>query len=370
MTICCMRRLFTASVLTLLFLMILSGCAKKKEATKEEPVPVTVAIVVKKNVPLRLETIGNVEAYSTVVIGSRVGGQLMKVHFVEGQFVKKGDVLFTVDEEPYRIQVRQTEAALARDISQAKYAGDQERRSAELVKKGYISQEEYEQARTNFASLESAIKADRATLDGARLQLGYCVITAPIGGRTGNLLLHEGNLIKANDDKALVVITQVQPVRVTFAVPEQYCSRLRNAMRGRGLPVEAVVTGNEKTSVSGTVTFVDNAVNTATGTIQVKGTFSNKDNLLWPGQFVTCDLTLETRAGALVVPAAAVQTANEGTYVFVVKSDAGVEKRPVKTLPVSEDETIVETGLAEGEIVVTDGQLRLVPGAKVEKKTS
>jgi len=357
-------------------------------------VPVTAATVISKTMPVQIRSIGNVEAFSTVQVKAQVGGQLMKVHFAEGQFVKKGDPLFTIDPRPFqasvnqieaniqkdRAQVQQAQANLAKDSAQARNAEVEARRYAELVERGVVSREQYDQFRTNADALkatieadkavihsaEEGIKADEANLANAKLQLSYCSIHSPMDGRTGSLMVQAGNIIKAND-VPIVVIQQVEPIRATFAVPEQQFADIKKYSEAGTLRVETLIPGDQQ-PIQGTISFLDNTVDPTTGTIKLKGVFSNADKRLWPGQFVNVILTLTVQSDAIVVPSSAVQTGQAGTYVFVISDDLTVQSRPVTMGRSLEGETVIGSGLQAGERVVTDGQLRLVPGARVEIK--
>ena len=329
----------------------------------------TAAAVIQKTVPLQLRAIGNVEAYSTVGVKSQIGGVLMRVHFKEGQDVGNGALLFTIDPRPYEAALKQAEANLAKDIAQLENAREEVRRYSELVKKGYVAQEQFDQIRTNFAALEATVNADKAAVENAQLQLKYCYIYSPLTGRTGSLISYEGNLIKANADTSMVVINQIQPIYVTFSVAEQYLTEIKKYMATEKVKVNAIIGTDEPHPVEGVLTFVDNAVDTATGTIKLKATFANQEKRLWPGQFVNVVVTLSTQPNAIVVPSPAIQAGQSGQYVFVIKSDLTVESRPVVSSRTLDGETIIEKGLQSGERVVTDGQLRLVPGSKVEIKS-
>lgn len=348
-----------------LFLPSCSG-ENSKQPAAFPPVPVTVADVIAESVPVQISAIGNVEAYSTVGIKSQIGGTLMHVHFKEGQDVNKGDILFTIDPRPYESALKQAEANLSRDKAQMENSRVEVRRYAELVKKGYVAQELYDQILTNATALEAIVKADEAAVENARLQLGYCSINAPVSGRTGSLLAHKGNLIKANADSDMVVINQIQPVYVNFSVPEHNLSNIRKHIALGNVEVQAITTNNKKPEV-GRLTFIDNTVDAATGTIALKATFDNRERVLWPGQFVNVQMTLTTIRDAVVAPSQAVQTGQQGQFVFVVK-EGSAELRPVKVGITHKDMTVIEDGLSLGETVVTDGQLRLMPGAKVEIK--
>lgn len=358
-------------ILSVVLITFLSACSGGKSEPPQKPaVPVTAAAVIQKNVPVQINTIGNVEAYSTVSVKSQIGGILDHVHFREGQDVNKGALLFTIDPRPYEAALKQAEANLAKDIAQLDNAREEVRRYAELVKKGYVAQEQYDQIRTKAAAFEATVNADKAVVENARLQLKYCSIYSPITGRTGTLLSHQGNLIKANADNPMVVINQVQPVYVSFSVPEQYLAEIKKYMSGGKILVEAFITTGKDNPEEGVLTFVDNAVDAATGTIKLKATFANKKKRLWPGQFVDVVIALTTQPNAVVVPSQSIQTGQKGQYVFVIKDDLTVEDRPVTAGRTLKNETVIEKGLQAGEKVVTDGQLRLVPGAKVLIKQS
>jgi multidrug efflux system membrane fusion protein len=331
------------------------------------PAPVVVAEVAPRSVPITLGVIGNVEAYSTVSIKSRIDGQLVSAAFQEGQLVHKGDLLFSIDPRGFQAQVEQAEATLARDQAQLEGAKADLARYTRLSKSGYSSEQQYEQQRATTKALEATIRADQAALDMAKLLLEYTEIRSPIDGRTGNILLKPGNLVKANDTNAIVVINQTEPIYVSFAVPEQNLTEIKRRMAEGRLRVEARVPGGDKPEI-GQVTFINNAVDASTGTIQLKATFSNDDERLTPGQFVDVVLQLSVLENALVVPSEAIQTGQSGTYVFVVKPDRTAESRPVVTGPTADGFTVVSQGLKAGEQVVTEGQLRVVPGAKVDPK--
>jgi len=356
-------------ILSAVLIAILSACSgKPAQPPPKPPVPVTAGEVIQKNVPVQIRVIGNVEAYSTVSVKSQIGGILISVHFREGQDVGKGALLFTIDPRPYEAALKQAEANLTKDTAQLDNAREEVRRYAELVKKGYVAQEQYDQIRTNAASFEATVNADRAVVENARLQLKYCYIYSPINGRTGNLFANEGNLIKANADNPMVIVNQIQPIYVTFSVAEQYLSDIKKYMSGGKILVEAFITTGKDNPEEGVLTFVDNTVDVATGTIKLKATFANKKKRLWPGQFVDVVMVLTTQPNAIVVPSQSVQMGQKGQYVFVIKDDLTVEDRPVTVGKTLNSETVIEKGLQAGEKVVTDGQLRLVPGAKVQLK--
>jgi multidrug efflux system membrane fusion protein len=355
---------FVIPALVALFLFSCSG--KKTEPPKKQAVPITAATVIQKTVPVQVRAIGNVEAYSTVGVRAQIGGELLRVHFKEGQDVSKGELLFTIDPRPYEAALKQAEANLAKDTAQLENAKVDVGRYADLVKKGYVAQQQFDQVTTNFATLEATVNADKAMVENARLQLKYCYIYTPITGRTGGLVVNQGNLIKANADNPIVTINQIQPIYVTFSVPEQFLAEIKKYMATEKVKVQAVIGSDESRPEEGVLTFVDNAVDTTTGMIKLKATFTNTTRRLWPGQFVNAVVTLTSQPNAIVAPAAAVQTGQKGQYVFVIKSDLTVESRPVVVSRTLSNEAIIEKGLQAGEKVVTDGQLRLVPGATVE----
>jgi multidrug efflux system membrane fusion protein len=348
------------------------GCAKKDaRGAAKESVPVSVGTAARQDVPLELRAIGHVEPSSTVSLKARVGGEVTKVGFKEGEDVTKGQLLFQIDSRPYEATLAQTRAQLERDRAMAEWSENEVKRFADLVQKDYITKEQYDTTRSNSAASLATVKADEAAVENARLQLSYCTVTAPISARAGSVLVYPGNQVKGNDDKPLVVLNQVQPVFVSFAVPESSLAAIRQHSRpGQRLAVAASPSGNPGGAQTGELTFWDNAVDMTTGTILLKATFSNRNEALWPGEYVDVVLTLATEAGAIVVPSEAVQTGQAGQYVYVVKNDLTVESRPVSVSRTHGPLAIVANGLKPGERVVTDGQLRLAPGSKVEiKKT-
>ncbi len=327
-----------------------------------------VAKAEKKTVATRLHAIGRVEAYSTVNIKAQLDGIVTQVHFKEGQEVKRGDLLFTIDPRPFEAALRQAEANLARDQAQQIQAAADERRYAYLLKQGVGSQQQYDQAHATAEADKAAVAADQAAVQTAKLNLGYTTIRAPIDGRTGNLLVHQGNLVKNNADTAMVVINQIHPVYVDFSIPEQSLPAVRQAIATRALPVEATLPGQQGAIEKGQLSFIDNSVDAQTGTIELKGLFTNQDGKLWPGQFVDVSLILNERPDTIVVPSEAIQTGADGSYVFVVDRKMKVSSRPVVVGASEDGQTVVERGLKSGETVVTDGQLRLMPGAHVTIK--
>ena len=332
-------------------------------------VPITVATAVQKSMPLDVRAIGTVIAASTVSVRAQITGELTSVHFKEGEDVEEGQVLVRLDRRPFEAALHQAEAALARDQAQAANARAQATRYQDLAQRGIATREQVEQMLTNAAALEATLGADRAAVENAKIQLDYATITAPFTGRTGLLQVHPGNLVRANDTAPIVTINRITPVYVSFAVPEALLTDFKRYMGQGTLSVEAVAPNDERPASMGRINFIDNAVDPTTGTIKVKGTFPNTDRRLWPGQFVNVKVTLTSDPHAIVVPSNAVQTGQQGTFVFVVKKDQTVELRPVTVSRTRGDESVMKTGLQPGETVVTDGQIRLVPGSRVSIKS-
>lgn len=377
--------------------LLATGCGKSTASAntnskRGEGVPVLVAKVVQKDVPIDLQVIGNVEAYSTISVKAQVGGELTKMYFKEGDYVKSGESLYDIDPRPLQAQLnqaeavlaqnmaqlRQAEANLARDIANQKYAQAQSERYEKLTAEGVISKEQNEQYRTNADAQAQAVGADRAAIESAKaaiaatkanienvkVQLGYTSIRSPIEGRTGNVMVKQGNIVAPNTVD-LVTINQVSPIYVTFSVPESQLQPIKRYMSNGKLPVMAAPQDDPGGMQTGELTFIDNSVDSTTGTIKLKGTFVNSDRKLWPGEFVRVTLRMTTKPHALVVPNQAVQTGQDGTFVYVVKEDKSVESRPVVTSARIDQELVIDSGLEAGETVVTEGQLRLAPGMKV-----
>jgi multidrug efflux system membrane fusion protein len=351
----------------LLFLMFTNACSNGKAKQSAPAAPVKTGDVIRMDVPLQINAIGNVEAYNTVSVKAMIAGEVDDVHFKEGQDVKQGDLLFQIDPRPYAAALKQAEAQLARDVAQAKNAEEQAKRYAILVQKDYVAKDQYDQLKANADALAAAVDADKANVENSRLQLAYCTIKSPIDGRVGSVLINKGNVIKAND-LVMVTINKIKPIYVTFSIPEQNLSDIKKYMAGGSLKVDALIPGDEKRPAQGKLTFVDNAVDATTGTIKLKGTFENTDRRLWPGQFVNVVLTLSTQRNAVVMPTAALQAGQQGQFVFVVKPDLTVESRPVTVARAYGELTVIAQGVKPGEKVVTDGQLQLIPGTKVEIK--
>jgi len=349
-------------------LFFLFSCSKAPKQKQMPPVPVVATEASLKDVPIQITAIGNVEAYSSVTIKSRIEGQLIKANFKEGDEVKKGQLLFMIDPRPFEEAVRQAEANLLRDKAQLDFARADLERYDELLKEELVSRQQYEKIRATYESLKATVKADQAILDNARLQLSYCYIYSPIDGKIGSLLVHPGNMIKANDTQ-IAAINQIMPILVRFSVPEQELFRIKKAMSQGYLKTEAFVKGVDSNySAEGRVVFIDNAVDIATGTVKLKAEFSNKDKMLWPGQFVNVVLTLGVKKNAVVIPYRALQTGQKGQYVWVIKEDKTAQIKEVTPGLRFGDEVTIEKGLSQGEIVVVDGQLKLAPNAKVEIK--
>ena len=383
-----------AIALAVVLCAALCGC-RSERSSSERPrgVPVTVASAEQRSVPVQIRGIGNIEAYSTIAVKAQVGGELTKVFFGEGEDVRKGQDLFQIDPRPYDLALKQAEAALAkdlalvkqseanlaRDIAQAEQAESEAARSAQLAAQGIISKELDDRARTAASAMLQSVAADKAALDSARtavnadrvaierakLELSYCLIQSPIDGRTGPILVKEGNLVKADADTPMVTIHQIRPIYAAFAVPEGQFPSIRAKMADRPLDVEVTVPGSP-IRASGRLAFVDNAVDSSTGMIRLKARFDNRDGRLWPGQFVDVTLILANEGDVTVVPSEALQNGPNGQFVYVVQSDRTVQMRPVTIGRTVDEFVVIEKGVAPGELVVTDGQLRLTPGSAVQ----
>src|SRR5882672_3617496 len=391
------------SVLVLVLLLLLlwrflgdRSAPKATGAGRGEVVPVETALVTQQDVPIQIKAIGNVEALSTIAVRSQVEGTLIRVAFAPGQEVKKGELLFMIDPRPLQAQLSQADANLlkamasvrqgldivAKDEAIANNSRSIVNRDTKLIEAGVISREEYDNAvsklrsdeatvradKSAVANLQAAQKAEQAAVENARVQLSYTTIRAPLTGKTGNLAVTAGNLVRANDTTAMVTITTSAPIYVTFSVPERDLVRIRQYSGGPVLVVQVVIPGDESNPAMGKLSLVDNTVDPATGTVRLKATYQNDDRRLYPGQFVNVVLTLGTQSAAVVVPSPAVQIGQDKSFVYVVKSDSTVEMRTVKTGATIDTMTTIEDGLKPGEQVVTDGQLRLVPGSKVQTK--
>ena len=341
--------------------------AREKPAAKgPATVPVAVVAAVQQTVPVRLQAIGNVEAYTSVAVKSRVDGQILEVQFREGQEVKKGEVLFRIDPRPFDAAFKQAEAQALRDMANRDQAASQEKRYLELLEKNFVSKDAYAQYRTNAQTAEATSKATLAALENAKLNLEYTVIRSPIDGYVGRALLQAGNMVKANDTVSLVVINRVKPVYVSFAIPEQQLATVRDLMRKNPLMVEVAAPGADNAIATGRIAFLDNAVDQTTGTIKVRAIFDNSDAALWPGQFYAVRVKLYDQEDAILVPSRALQTGPNGQFVYVVKADMTAEVRKVVVSRTEgENSVLAEGGVAKGEQVVVRGALRLAPGMKV-----
>jgi multidrug efflux system membrane fusion protein len=343
----------------------LAGCAKEQPKAQARPVvPVTVASVEQKNMPVQVTAIGSVEAYSTVSVKTQVTGLLTGVFFNQGDFVKQGQLLFTLDKRQIEADIKKAEGQLARDAASLANAKAQAGRYESLFKQGIISKEQYDMQQTNADTFAAAVDADRAAVESSKVQLTYTSVYSPIDGRTGDLIVHQGNMVKANDSFPLVVINKVQPVYVTFSVPEKQLADIKRYDARGQLAVRVDIAGDPQ-PVMGKLSFIDNEVDTATGTIKLKGEFANTDHRLWPGAFADVSMTLTNEPHAVVIPTSALQNGQQGQYVFVVKKDNSVEMRNVSVNRANDKESVISSGLQPGEMVVTDGQVRLTPGAKV-----
>lgn len=346
----------------------LNADGKEEEAPKRRgggPVPVVVATVDAKPVPVTVETIGSIEALATVGIKSRVDGQMMESFVREGQVVKKGDPLFTIDPRPFRAKVAEMEANLARDRAQLANAKSDLARYAKLAEGGFSSAQKFDQSKVAAAVLEAAVQVDLAQLERAKLDLEFTSIRAPVDGRLGSVLVDPGNLVKANDSDPLVVINQIRPINVTFSVAERYLSEIKERLATGGLTIEAFVPGPSTPHLRGKVVFVNNTVDASTGTIQLKAEVGNESEQLTPGQFVRVSLILYELPTALLVPSQAIQNGQKGTFVYRVTAEKKVAVVPVTLGPAWKDSIVIETGLKAGDTIVTEGQLRLRPGAQV-----
>ena len=327
-------------------------------------VPVSVATITKKDVPVRLHAIGNVEPLTTVAIKARVDGQIDAVRFKEGDEVRQGAVLFEIDRRPFEAQLAQAKANVLKDQALLDHAREQEKRYKDLLERKFISADGYEQVRTNAETAAATVTADQAAVRSVQLSLDYCTIRSPLTGYAGKVMIQQGNLVKANDTQALVVVNQVVPINVSFSVPESELAAVRRYQADGELSVGVELPGGSKPA-PGKLSFIDNTTDVATGTIKLKAEFANTDKALWPGQFVNVVLTLTSQKDAIVAPSTAVQNGPNGQYVFVVTPDQTVALRDVKIARTEGDQSVIASGLAPGDVVVIAGQLRLAPGTRV-----
>jgi len=352
-------------------LLLASGCTNGGHAADAgasaglPPAPVVVASVEQRDIPVQIKAIGNVEAYQTVQIRSQVNGQIQKIFFKEGEDVHEGQKLFQLDKRPFQADLEKAIGQMKHDQAQAENSRIQAERYSGLEKEGIVSHEQAGQLNAQAKADASAVDADKAAIDAARVQLQYTDIVAPINARAGTLMINLGNLVKANDTPYLVQLNQVTPIYVTFFVPESNLDRVRQRFSPGQLNVLAYPKGQSDGPAEGRLTFIDNGVDTTTGMFKLKATFPNKDRRLWPGQFVDVALELSTQKNAVVVPTKAIQTGQQGEYVYVVRADSTAESRPVKTVGVYQNLTVISEGLKAGESVIVNGQLRVAPNAKV-----
>jgi multidrug efflux system membrane fusion protein len=389
-----MRGTFSFAAIVALNILVIAGCSSPQAQTAGPvfpPVPVAIAQATEEAVPIQIQTVGTVEPYSTVEVKAQVAGQLLNVKFTEGATVNKGDLLFEIDAQPFRESLRQAQATAAKDQAQLRVAQENLARSRaqlknaqaeatrfeQLSKEGISTRQQEDQVRTTaevaqhgvaadeatIETIRASVESDNAAVEQAKINLAYCEIRAPLSGRAGNLLVHPGNLVKANGDTALVVINQIKPIFVTFGAPERYLNTISQQQARRKLAVDAAPDRDSAHS-AGTLAVIDNTVDTNTGTIRLKATFNNDQGHLWPGQFVQVVMTLNTQTST-VVPSEAIQVSQQGSMVYVVKSDQSVEPRPVTVGQTIRNKVIIEKGLSAGETIVTDGQSRLFPGAKI-----
>ena len=355
--------------------LLLSSCSQKAPASaggksgrgSGDLVPVVVAKSEARDVPVEIEAVGNVQAYSAVSIRSQITGQITQVHFKEGQEVKAGDELFTIDPRPFQAALNQAQANLQRDQAMLINGRLNFERTSNLLESKIASQADYDTAISAYQAAQSTVIADAAAVTNAQLNLEYTAITSPIEGRAGNLTTKEGNVVKAPDD-ILVSITQIRPIYVAFSVPENQLPAIRHQAAHESLTVKANPPGDTNDVATGVLTFIDNSVDTNTGTILLKATFQNTNTVLWPGQFVQASLVLSNLTQATVVPSQAVQTGQDGEFLFVVKDNQTVEARPITAGLTYDSIRVIDSGLKPGETVVIDGQVRLTEGAKVSIK--
>jgi multidrug efflux system membrane fusion protein len=351
--------------------LLVSGCTNKGQGqagggtARRPPAPVVVGSVEQRDIPVQINAIGNVEAYQTVQIRSQVNGQIQKIFFKEGEDVRQGQPLFQLDKRPFQADMEKAIGQMKHDQAQAENSRIQVERYSSLEKEGIVSHEQGGLLNTQAKADASAVEADKAAVDAARVQLQYTDIAAPINARAGVLMINLGNLVKANDTPYLVQLNQVTPIYVTFFVPEANLDRVRQRFAAGQLKVLAYPKGQTDGPVEGQLTFIDNGVDTTTGMFKLKATFVNKDRRLWPGQFVDVALQLSMQKNAVVVPTKAIQTGQQGEYVYVVRADSTAESRPVKTIGAYQNLTVIAGGLNAGEQVIVDGQLRVAPNATV-----
>ncbi|MFP5238484.1 MAG: efflux RND transporter periplasmic adaptor subunit [Acidobacteriota bacterium] len=356
--------------LVAVFSLMLAGCSgdEKKRSQARPPAPVSVAVAESGTVPVRITAVGNVEPVRSVAVRTQVGGQIVEQRVRDGQEVAAGEVLFVLDGRPFKAALLQAQGKLERDQALLKRAEDDLARYTGLKQKDVVSQQQFDQAQSDAKSLRGSIKLSEAEIEQAKLQLEYSVIKAPFAGRVGTVQVNVGNVIKANDDRSLLTLVQIQPIYVSFSVPEQHLPEVASRLGKTPLEVTAFLAGDDANPERGVLASVDNAVDRTTGTIRLKGLFQNDSKRLWPGQFAKVALNLANREGVVSVPSPAVQQGLQGSYVYVVTPQNTAEFRLVETGGSIEGRTIVSKGLSGGETVVTDGHVRLAPGSAVEVK--
>jgi multidrug efflux system membrane fusion protein len=367
----------TVLVIALLLAVVTFIALKRKSPSSAEtrkggrgagaggPVTAVIGMVEKKDFPIYLDGLGTVQAFNTVTVRSRVEGQLIKLAFQEGQDVHTGDLLAQIDPEPFRTQVAQAEAKKSQDEAQLENAQIELKRDDTLLKNKIVSQEIYDAQKATVNQLAAAVKADDAAIDNAKVQLAYTTIAAPIDGRIGLKLVDAGNIIRSGDSNGIVIVTQLKPISVLFTLPEQTMKQIQGRKAGE-MKVLAVDRDNKTVLDEGTLTVVDNQIDTTTGTIRLKATFENAGLKLWPGQFVNARLLLSVQKDGVVVPAPVVQRGPEGSYAFVVGDDMKVQMAPVKVAQIDQGQALIESGLEPGQRVVVDGQYKLQPGSQVK----
>ncbi len=367
------RIIFERVFITLLVIFLSFGCSDgkgdkgaRRDRTKSQAIPVTIGRSQTRDVPIELRAVGTVEPFATVAIKSQITGVVQSVHFKEGQKVKQGDLLFSIDPRPFVALLDQAQGALARDKAELNNARKEFERYSKAAQNGYVSTEEADQAQTKAATFSATVKADEAAVENARLQLDFCSITSPITGYTGELMADRGNLIKANADTAMLTINQITPIKVLFTVPGNRLAEIQRFREKNSLKILVPMPGGKV--LEGAFAFLDNTVDPTTGTIRLKAEFANTDLALWPGQFVEVRLILTIRKNSVVVPTAAIQIGQDGAHIYVVKSDMTVEDRHVTTGTIVDGETVIESGITAGEQVVTDGQLQLTDGARIAQR--
>jgi membrane fusion protein, multidrug efflux system len=353
-----------------LMLLGLAGCTEHAAPPPVIPVvPVMVAKAVEKTMPVQLQAIGTGQAHSTVSIESQVAGIVSTVHYTQGQFVKRGELLVSLDDRPYQAALQLAQANLTKDKANAALADVEAERYQKLYASGVVPKEQLDQEVATAAAEKAAVQADEAAVETARLNVSFCSIYAPIDGRTGAQLVYPGTVVKADDVPVLVVINQISPIFVNFSVAQQYLGEIKDRMAREKLAVQATPSDNSA-SENGVLTFVNNTVDATTGTIQLIGTFPNSDMRLWPGEFVTVNLRLSEQQNATVVPSQAVMTGQQGDYLFVVTPEMTVNLRDVKVTRTVNGQSVIANGVKPGETVVTDGQVRLIDGSKISIKTA